>query len=85
VVQVGAGGVTPGVVQALDRALVTHELVKVRVLADTDSDLEAMGGELGRATNAALAQSIGRVLLFYRPHPKQPRIELPRHEVGEKA
>lgn len=78
VVQVGVGGVTPGVVQALDRALVTHELVKVRVVGEADVDLEALGGELGGATGAALAQSIGRVLLFYRPHPKKPRIQLPR-------
>src|SRR5688572_32997363 len=58
VVQVGNGGVTPGVVQALDQALLTHELVKVRVLGDADTDVAAMGEELGRATSAALAQNI---------------------------
>jgi RNA-binding protein len=77
IVQVGVGGVTPGVVEALDRALLTHELVKVRV-SDEETDLVELGTELGRATRSALAQKIGRVLLFYRPHPKKPRIELPR-------
>jgi len=72
------------VVKALEQALVTHELVKVRVLADADADLETMGSELGQATGSALAQNIGRVLLFYRPHPQKPRIELPRAETGGK-
>lgn len=80
IVNVGVGGVTKGVVDALDDALLTHELVKVRVLPDDDTDLTELGAELGRATRSALAQSIGRVLLFYRPHPKKPRIELPRAE-----
>jgi len=82
VVQVGHEGVTPGVVAALDQALLTHELVKVRVLGD-DSDLEQLGAELAQATRSALAQSIGKILLFYRPHPKKPRIVLPRGEAGE--
>ncbi|HEY3497832.1 MAG TPA: ribosome assembly RNA-binding protein YhbY [Polyangiaceae bacterium] len=85
VVQIGVGGVTPGVVQALDRALLTHELVKVRVAGEGDLDLEALGEELAKATRAALAQSIGRVLLFYRPHPKKPRIVLPGTAAGGEA
>jgi RNA-binding protein len=83
VVQVGQGGVTAGVVTALDKALLAHELVKVRVLGDGDADLETMGNELGRATNSALAQSIGKTLLFYRPHPKKPRIRFPDGDADE--
>jgi RNA-binding protein len=82
-VQVGHGGVTPGVVDALDKALLAHELVKVRVLADAGADLEDMAGELGRATRSAHAQTIGRVFLFYRPHPKKPRIQLPGSAGGK--
>ena len=83
VVQVGHGGATPGVVQALDEALLTHELVKVRVLGETETSLEEISAELGRATGSALAQTIGRTLLFYRPHPKKPRIVLPGGAAGD--
>jgi len=80
IVQVGAQGVTAGVVQALDDALLRHELVKVRVDGDAPAPLDAIGTELATGTRAALAQTIGRTLLFYRPHPKKPRIVLPRAE-----
>ncbi len=78
VVQVGVHGLTTGLIQAVDQALTQHELVKVRVDADAETPLEEVGAELARGTGAALAQTIGRTLLFYRPHPKKPTIVLPR-------
>jgi RNA-binding protein len=78
VVQVGGDGLTPGVVQAIDQALTRHELVKVRVSGDAPASVATLGPELAQATRSALAQTIGRTLLFYRPHPKKPRIVLPR-------
>lgn len=78
IVQIGGQGLTPGVVQAVDAALTQHELVKVRVASDVSSELDALGPELAEKTGSALAQTIGRTLLLYRPHPKKPRIVLPR-------
>lgn len=78
IVQIGGQGLTPGVVQAVDAALTQHELVKVRVASDVSSELDELGSELAEKTRSALAQTIGRTLLLYRPHPKKPRIVLPR-------
>jgi len=78
IVQVGGQGFTPGVAEALDQALTRHELVKVRVGGDDDVSVENLAEELTRATGSALAQSIGKTLLFYRPHPEKPKIKLPR-------
>jgi RNA-binding protein len=77
VVQIGADGATGGVTQALDRALTTHELVKVRVLAKSADDIEELAEALAAGTSSAHAQTLGRTLLFYRAHPKKPRIVLP--------
>ena len=77
VVQVGKA-LTPGVVEAVNEALTQHELVKVRVSADVATPLSEVGEEIAQKTRSALAQTIGRTLLFYRPHPKKPRIVLPR-------
>jgi RNA-binding protein len=77
VVQVGKA-LTPGVIEAVNEALTQHELVKVRVSADVATPLAEVGEELAEKTRSALAQTIGRTLLFYRPHPKKPRIVLPR-------
>jgi RNA-binding protein len=78
IVQIGGQGLTPGVVQAVDTALTRHELVKVKVTSDAPVTLAEVGPELAVQTRSALAQTIGRTLLLYRPHPKKPRIVLPR-------
>lgn len=78
IVQIGVQALTPGVVDAVDSALTQHELVKVRVSGDVSTPVAELGGELAEKTRSALAQTIGRTLLFYRPHPKKPRIVLPK-------
>lgn len=77
IVQIGDQGLSPGVVQAVDLALRTHELVKVRVGGDAPVPPTELGPALARETGSALAQIIGRTLLVYRPDPEKPRIVLP--------
>lgn len=74
-VLVGAGGVTPGVIAALDRALLDHELVKVRMRGA--SEVEVTAEALAAGTGAHLCGTIGHTAIFYRPHPEEPRIQLP--------
>jgi len=80
VVHVGVHGLTPGVVQAVDEALTQHELVKVRIAGEAPTPVAELGPKLALGTRSALAQTIGRTLLLYRPHPKKPRIVLPSRE-----
>jgi RNA-binding protein len=77
VVQVGHSGLTPGVLDAIEAALLTHELIKVRVLAECPEDTAEIGPKLESATGATLAQEIGRTLLLYRRRAKDPKITLP--------
>jgi RNA-binding protein len=75
VVMVGKDGVTDAVLAALRAALLTHELVKVKVLGEIDRhDAAAL---LAAGTDSALAQVLGRTLLLYKRHPKKPKIALP--------
>jgi len=85
VVQIGTQGLTPGVLQAVDDALDRHELVKVRVASEAAKTVDELSSEIAGGTRSALAQTIGRTLLLYRPHPKKPRIVLPRGGAGEGA
>jgi RNA-binding protein len=75
---VGAAGITPGVIEALDRALLDHELVKVRMRGAEDRDATAQA--LADAAGAALCGVIGLVAILYRPHPESPRLLLPERE-----
>jgi len=79
VVQIGAGGVTSGVIAALDGALRDHELVKVRIARERD-ERRAIADALARETRSAIAGLVGHVAAFYRParDPERRRIELPR-------
>lgn len=60
----------------VQQALLSHELIKIKV-HDSD-DLPFVAEEVHRATGAQLAQKIGKNLLFYKRHPEKPKIVLPK-------
>lgn len=76
VVQVGQNGVTEAVVQAVNNALLEHELVKVKMREPEDK--KAMAQKLAVETESALCGAVGHVVILYRPHPEEPQLELPK-------
>jgi len=74
VVLLGKAGLTEGVVQALDKALLAHELIKVQLRRPDDKKSEARA--LAEATGAALCGLVGHVVILYRPHPDNPRLDI---------
>lgn len=78
VVQLGKQGLTEGATAAVDQALTQHELVKVRVGTECPDDRDEIAERLGPPLHAEIAQVLGRTLLVYRRHPKEPKIQLPR-------
>jgi RNA-binding protein len=70
-VQVGNAGLTDAVVAEIDRALKAHELIKVKILADRDARDEIAGAICAR-TDAAAVQQVGKVVVLWRPNPKDP-------------
>ena len=76
IVQVGQKGVTDGLAESLEQALLDHELVKVKV-HDAD-EIDAVATELHAKTSAQLVQKIGKILIFFKPHPQEPTIRLPK-------
>jgi RNA-binding protein len=76
-VQVGESGLSDSVIKAVDDVLEHHELVKVRLQQPPDKKASAM--ELAQRTSAELCGVIGHTVILYRRHPKEAKIELPRH------
>lgn len=74
---IGKDGPTEGVVSALAQALLDHELVKVR-LAKSQDDRQEVAEKLATSTEAELCQVVGNIALVYKPHPKKPKIKLPK-------
>jgi len=78
IVFVGEGGISPALTKALDEALTSHELVKVRLRQPADK--KAVARELAEVTASALCGVVGHTVVLYRPHPEEPRIELPKRD-----
>ena len=71
VVQIGSNGVTERLVAEVDRALTSHELIKVKVGTDDRADRVAIGEELAERTGAATVNRVGKVLVLWRPRPDE--------------
>jgi RNA-binding protein len=77
IVHVGKEGVTDGVTAAVDSALLQHELIKVKLGANAPEDRHDAASELAARTSSELVQVLGKAVILYKPHPEEPKIELP--------
>lgn len=77
VVYIGKEGVTDPLVAAVDAALTTHELIKVKLGQGAPIDRHDAAAELARRTGSGVAQVLGRTMLLYRAHPSEPKLKLP--------
>lgn len=76
VVQVGANGVTPGVVKAVAQALHDHELIKVKIADDDRESRGAAVETLAAETGSEVAQTLGKTVLLYKQRKKKPKLKL---------
>ncbi len=72
-VHVGHHGVSPTVVQSLDDALRTRELVKVQLSKNADEAPKTVANRLASEMSADVVQVIGRTATFYRENPELER------------
>jgi len=68
-VHVGHQGLTDALLQTIDDALRTHELVKVALAKTTDVKPADASHEMAEKLNADVVQTIGRTCTLYRHNP----------------
>jgi RNA-binding protein len=73
VVMIGQEGLTPAVLAEVERALASHQLIKIRVLGDDREARAAMLAEVCERTGSAPVQHIGKLLVVWRPAPVDPQ------------
>ena len=75
-VQLGGAGLTGAVVDAVDRALEDHELIKLR-LAGERNERRDLASQAAERTHSTLAGLVGHVAILYRParDPERRRID----------
>lgn len=70
-VMIGRQEITETTIAALDASLAAHELVKVKIQEGCLLDRHEAAEQLAAATGAAVAQVLGKTILFYRPSDKK--------------
>jgi len=75
VVQIGKQGVTPPVVAQVTRALLDHELIKIKLGTECPESRFEVAERLSTEPGVNIAQILGRTVLLYKRHPKQSKFE----------
>lgn len=68
-VHVGGSGLTDSLVESLDDALRTRELVKVKIGKGAELAAREAAGRLAERTGSEVVQVIGRTVTLYRENP----------------
>lgn len=93
IVIIGNAGLTPAVLDEIERSLKSHDLMKVRVMNDDREAREAMLQEICEQLQAGPVQHIGKMLVIYRPlavpiakAPKRPKgKQLTKKQLGSRT
>jgi RNA-binding protein len=72
-VHIGQHGLTPALINSLDDALRTRELVKVKLGNKNDVKPKDVANALALATNSDVVQVIGRTATLFRENPEMDR------------
>jgi RNA-binding protein len=82
-VMIGNAGLTESVLKEIAQTLMSHELIKIRVMSDDRPLRETMLETICTQLDAAPVQHIGKILVVYKPNPEKHKIEIkkmPRHK-----
>lgn len=77
VVMLGSNGLTEGVLAEIDNALNHHELIKVKIAGADREVKQLIIQAIVRETKAIEVQTIGHILVLYRPS-EEKKITLPK-------
>ena len=69
IINIGKGGLTDSVVEAMNEALKSHELIKVRFIAFKD-EKKAISANLAEQTKSACIGTIGHISIYFKQHPQ---------------
>lgn len=76
IMQVGKGGVTPNIIKTISDALEARELIKLRVLENSEYTPREAAEEIAVAVNAEVVTVIGTKFVLYRESEKHKKIIL---------
>ena len=75
---IGKGGITQQVIKQADDALTAREIIKGKVLENSDLTSHQAADMLSEEVSSDVVQVIGSKFVLYRPNPDEPQIKLPK-------
>lgn len=78
IINIGKASLTPEVTEAVQEALDKRELIKISVLKNCFDDPKAIAFALAERTHSEVVQVIGKKIILYKKHKKDPKIILPQ-------
>jgi RNA-binding protein len=75
VVQIGKNGTTASVLEQITNALFDHELIKVKLGTECPESRFGVAERLAALPGANVVQILGKAILLYKRHPKEPKFE----------
>jgi RNA-binding protein len=85
VVLMGAAGLTEKVLREIDRALAAHALIKIKVPNDDRSERTQIAADVAEKLSAANVQSIGKMIVLFRPQPESEEKQEPGALMNQRA
>lgn len=76
--QIGKGGASPELIEAIDEALEAREIIKCNVLNNCMEDIKYVASAISERTKSDVVQVIGKKIVIYRPSKEKPTIILPK-------
>lgn len=78
ILQIGKGGISDNVIRQVDDSLRVRELIKIRVLSNSEYTPREVGKIIADATGSEVVQVIGTKVVLFRRNPKEPVIHFKR-------
>lgn len=71
IIILGQNGLTDAVHAEINKALDSHELIKIRVNAEDKTERELLSEEICEVQKAELIQKIGHIIVIFRENPEK--------------
>lgn len=74
--RVGKDGFSEELARGIEEAIAPRELIKVKVLQNSEEDKKEIAGKIADAISAEVVSIIGRTIIFYKESEDKPSISL---------
>ncbi|MDO5088690.1 MAG: YhbY family RNA-binding protein [Leptotrichiaceae bacterium] len=86
VVRIGKDGIDDNVIESMANVVKKRELIKVKVLQNSDVEIgRELGTELALKTKSVFVDSIGKIMIFFKPNNKDGKITKDFNEFKKKG